>query len=67
MPPEGCDHARGHKLPFLANQIFTDGGDGVSPIVEQFFFSKTLPKDGLTQKEKDRQISEQIIKRGFKK
>ena len=69
MPPEGCDHARGHKMPFLANQIFTDGGDGVSPIVEQFFFSKCLPKDNsaiLAQKEKERHEKEQIIKRGFK-
>ena len=69
MPPEDCDHARGHKMPFLANQIFTDGGDGVSPIIEQFFFSKCLPKDNsaiLAQKEKERHEKEQIIKRGFK-
>ena len=22
MPPEGCSHARGHTMPFVANEIF---------------------------------------------
>lgn len=30
MPPENCTHDRGHKYPFLASQIFSDGGDGVA-------------------------------------
>lgn len=40
MPPQGCNHDRGHKFPFLANQIFTDGEEGLSSIIEKFFFSK---------------------------
>ena len=33
MPPEDADHARGHKYPFLASQVFSDGGDGVIDIL----------------------------------
>jgi len=40
MPPDGSSHDRGHKYPFLANQIFSEGGDGVPVIIEQFFYSK---------------------------
>jgi hypothetical protein len=39
MPPENCSHERGHKFPFLANQVFTDGGDGVAEIIDRFFYS----------------------------
>lgn len=49
MPPEECDHNRGHRFPFLANQIFTDGGDGVSPIVDQFFFSNNGTNDSTLE------------------
>ena len=45
MPPEGCSHDRGHKFPFLANQVFAEGGEGVLPIVEQFFFTKATPDE----------------------
>lgn len=38
MPPGDADHARGHKFPFLASQVFTDGGDGVNNIIERFFY-----------------------------
>ena len=44
VPPADCTHDRGHKFPFLANQVFIDGGDGVIPIVEQFFYSKAAPR-----------------------
>lgn len=39
MPPENCSHERGHKFPFLANQVFSDGGDGVAEIIDKFFYS----------------------------
>jgi len=44
MPEEDSSHDRGHKFPFLANQVFTDGGKGVESIVEHFFFSQAEPK-----------------------
>lgn len=34
FPPEGCDHARGHKLPFLASELF---GYELNAIVASFF------------------------------
>lgn len=39
MPPEDCSHDRGHKFPFLANQIFMEGGKGVEAIVDNFFYT----------------------------
>jgi hypothetical protein len=45
MPPTDSSHDRGHKFPFLANQIFLEGGKGVESIVDQFFYSqKALSK-----------------------
>ena len=40
MPPSDTTHDRGHKFPFLANQIFQEGGKGVENIVEHFFYKK---------------------------
>jgi len=34
FPPEGCDHARGHKLPFLASELF---GYELNAITSTFF------------------------------
>ena len=45
MPPDDCTHDRGHKFPFMANQVFIDGGEGIQPIVEQFFYSNNGQKD----------------------
>jgi hypothetical protein len=39
MPPDDADQARGHKMPFQATQLLTEGGDGVKDIVEAFFYS----------------------------
>ena len=50
MPPQDCTHDRGHKFPFLANQVFIDGGEGVLPIIEQFFYSKNAPRDNEMKK-----------------
>lgn len=41
MPESDSSHDRGHKFPFLANQIFLEGGKGVENIVDQFFYSVT--------------------------
>ena len=38
-PEINCSKDRGHKFPFLAYQLFSDGGDGVAEIVEKFFYS----------------------------
>ena len=39
MPPDDAGQARGHKMPFQATQLLTEGGDGVKDIVEAFFYS----------------------------
>lgn len=50
MPPEGSNHDRGHKFPFLANQIFAEGGKGVEAIVDHFFYSLDQPASAETEK-----------------
>jgi hypothetical protein len=61
MPPQDCTHDRGHKFPFLANQVFIDGGEGAVPIIEQFFYSNAAPRDDEKKKNEKWEI-EQIIK-----
>ena len=39
MPDSTSSKNRGHKYPFLAHHIFTEGGDGVNEIIDKFFFS----------------------------
>ena len=40
MPdPDTQSKDRCHKFPFLAHQLFTDGGDGVNELVEKFFYT----------------------------
>lgn len=34
LPPADCDHARGHKWPFLASEIFSFE---LTPIMDKFF------------------------------
>ena len=34
MPPEGCSHARGHTMPFVASEIF---GCEMQSITSKFF------------------------------
>jgi len=53
MPSKDDSHDRGHKFPFLANQIFTDGGKGVESIVEQFFYTRTLNNSNSAEMEGD--------------
>jgi hypothetical protein len=47
MPKADEGHDRGHKFPFLANQVFLEGGKGVDCIVEQFFY-KVIPDSELS-------------------
>ena len=42
VPDENCSKDRGHKYPFLANQLFSDGGDGVTEVIEKFFYSYSV-------------------------
>ena len=58
MPPEGCSHDRGHKYPFLANEVFSSE---VNKITSLFFnFDETQKKD-----DKDEVGSENQQEEGF--
>lgn len=63
MPPQGCNHDRGHKFPFLANQIFTDGEEGLSAIIEKFFYSKqeVVVESPKPQKETPKTSAEEFL------
>ena len=39
-PEVNCSHERGHKFPFLASQVFSDGGEGIGHIARAFFYRK---------------------------
>mmetsp|Transcript_15898 Transcript_15898/g.24501 ORF Transcript_15898/g.24501 Transcript_15898/m.24501 type:complete len:250 (+) Transcript_15898:158-907(+) len=40
VPNEEDGHDRCNKFPFLANQVFSDGEDGVSGLFQHFFYSE---------------------------
>lgn len=44
VPEASCTKDRGHKYPFLAHQLFSDGGDGVTELIDKFFYSYSVPK-----------------------
>ena len=47
MPPEGCNHARGHTMPFVANEIFACELQQIT----QHFFTPEVQEENLYEEE----------------
>jgi hypothetical protein len=48
MPPEGCSHARGHTMPFVASEIF---GCEMQTIMSRFFTTANRVQNDFTEQQ----------------
>jgi hypothetical protein len=56
MPPENCTHLRGHKLPFIASEIFNCE---INQILDKFFDTKEEPLSDDEEEKREENVQKQ--------